>query len=450
MNALRAMLGFVAAATLFAAGGDVAAQTSPTAGRLGGLQGTAAASGVHAFYNPEGALPTAPPVDAGVPDALATISSGPTTYARASAADPGDLLANPNALFSQGGADIGFPAYPYRVEASSGVGEPDGVVEPGPGLRSTVHADTSGSSAESTMPALAAPAVMTAGSMVASSSTSTDGATVTVRSRAEVQDIDLLGVLRIESVVTDLTATADGQQVTLAGGTVVTGASVAGQPVTIDANGIRPGEGPSGPNPAVADLNGLLAAAGIRVTVSGPVQQDGDTAGRLASDGLRIELEVSDATLPILVTLRDLVPVIDTPPGTPGLADVLALTEARHLTAIQVGRGLVSISARPPATPRPAVPPASGASTTGATPTGATRPGTPAASPTASPPRLGDAAPLAAPATDNASGLGVGEGIGAVALLALALQPLVGNRLALRSAALLAVDQETTCQWEGR
>ena len=453
MKVLRIALACIAAGTLLGAG-DVAAQTTPTAGaaRLGGLQGTAAASGVHAFYNPEGALPLAAPVDAGVPDTLATITSGPTTYARASAADPGDLLANPNALFSQGGADIGFPPYPYRVEASSGVGEPDGVVEPGPGLRSTVHADGAGSTAESRMPALAAPAVLTAGSMVSTSSTSTDGATVTVHTRAEVQDIDLLGVLHIESVVTDLTATADGQQVTLAGGTVVSGATVADQPVTIDANGVRPEEGPSGPTPAVADLNELLAGAGIRIAVSAPVQQEGDTAGRLASDGLRIELEVSDETYPILVTLRDLVPVIDSPPGAPGLADVLALTEARHLSAIQVGRGAVTISARPPRPPRPAAPStADGAAAAGGSvaPSTGARPSTGIATP-AAPARLGDAAPVAAPVSDEGVGLGFGEGIGAIAFLVVALQPFVGNRLAQRSVAILAQDQATTCQWEGR
>jgi hypothetical protein len=79
-----------------------------TAGTLGGYQGTAASSGVHAFYNLGNILPTPPPVDLAVPDTLATIASGPSTFARASVADPGDLLANPDVVLSL--ASAAYPA----------------------------------------------------------------------------------------------------------------------------------------------------------------------------------------------------------------------------------------------------------------------------------------------------------------------------------------------------
>ena len=84
----------------------------------------AQADGLHAFYNPSGLLPIGAPGDVGSPDAYATISSGPAAFARASAADPGDLLANPDALL-QVGAGSGYkpgtiPAYPYRATAIGG------------------------------------------------------------------------------------------------------------------------------------------------------------------------------------------------------------------------------------------------------------------------------------------------------------------------------------------
>src|SRR5687768_17822146 len=55
--------------------------------------------------------------------------------------------------------------------------------------------------------------------------------------------IDVVGLLTIDSVVTDLTATTDGATASATGGTVVSGARFLGQPVTIDAEGIHPAEG---------------------------------------------------------------------------------------------------------------------------------------------------------------------------------------------------------------
>jgi len=124
----RVGLGLVAAATLLPAGAfpGKAKASSPT---LGGYTGSAAASGLHVFYNPEGLLPVAAPVDVGIPDALATITTGPSTFARASVADPGDLLVNPDALITLGFAQWKpgtLPPYPYRVNATSGSKTPTG------------------------------------------------------------------------------------------------------------------------------------------------------------------------------------------------------------------------------------------------------------------------------------------------------------------------------------
>src|SRR5690349_18509325 len=82
--------------------GDAQSAPTPT---LGGFQGTASASGLHVLYNPSGLLPIPPLVDIGAPDAYVTIASGPTTFARASVLDPGDLVANPDALLSLFSAD---------------------------------------------------------------------------------------------------------------------------------------------------------------------------------------------------------------------------------------------------------------------------------------------------------------------------------------------------------
>src|SRR3546814_13748874 len=100
------------------------------------------------------------------------------------------------------------------------------------------------------------------------------------------------------------------------------------------------------------------------------MEQASDTAGQLASAGLRIDFELSDRTFPVLddvLGLVDLLPPIPPLfPGAPGVDDVLAVARARHLVSLPVGRGSVEVSARPaalrrevnpPAAPAPPVPP---------------------------------------------------------------------------------------------
>lgn len=415
------------------------AQTEPVS-TLSGVQGRALASGVAVAYRPVNLLPIASPIDLSSPDALATIASGPSTFARASVADPGDLLANPDALFTLASADYEqgtIPPYPYRVSASSGVGEPSAESNPAPGLNARVAADLKGSRATANMPGLSAPAVATAGSISSLATTSTDGATVTVHARTAVQDFDLLGVVTIASLVTDVTATSDGEKTEVTGGTVVSGAAVQGQPVTIDATGVH------GPNKS---LNSQLAAAGIQITLAGPVSEEGETAGQLTAAGLRIVLDSKPAA-PAVGQVTGLVP----PTDAPFVEDLLALAQVRHLQYIDVGRGQVTLAARGRFASEPAaiddlgsdLPPAP-ASVDAATLVGDTL-----AAPAAAPVPAGSATPTRRTA-EPASATGLATGIGALALLALLAQPFLGNQLARLATALLAPGAAGSCPQEER
>jgi len=424
-TALRVALGLVAASTLLGSNGPVRAQstgsgtgTTPT---LGGFSGTAAASGLHVEYNPEGLLPTGSPVDLNAPDALATIASGPSTFARAGIADPGDLLANPDALLAA--ADPSYPQgsippWPFRITAGSGVGAPAAESNPAPGLRARVTAEGGTSTAEAHGPGVTVPAVVTIGSSASYADTTTDGSSVTVHSRAEISAVDILGVIRIESIVTELTATSAGAGTTIEGGTVVSGVTVAGQPAEIDDDGIR-GLG--------LDLGPVLAPLGIKVTLPGPTETAAPTTGQLASNGLRIEVVGNlENSVPGVGDLLDQLPPLDPiAPGMPSPEDLIAAAQANHVVTIELGRGSVSLNARAPA-PRPA-PRTSGAA--------------PAASVGGS-----AAAPALVPAAPAAS---LSTGIGVLAALLLLVQPLIGDRLARVAAAQLAPDQEG-CSWEPR
>ncbi len=436
----------LAVASLLLGAGPAGGQATDPAPTLGGYTGSAAASGLHVKYAPEGLLPTGPPLDFGAPDALATIASGPATFARASVADPGDLLANPDALLALASSDYEagtIPAYPSRGEASSGVGHPSAESNPAPGLNARATIGPGSAAAQATTPALVAPAVATVGSMASYATTAVEGSTVTVHARSEISGIDILGLVHIDSLVTDLTATSTGGETALEGGTTITGASVLGQPAVIDDQGIRAAAGG-------LDLSSVLGPLGITITLPGPVDLAGGSVGQLASTGLRIDVAGSAEAVPGVGDLLDsLPPIPPLAPGAPSVEDLLVAARARHLVSIEIGRGVVSLSARSPA-PRPAQvgrppPPA-------ATPTGGAvtpRPATPAARPVPVPPAPVASSPSAPVLTTEVPAASVASGIGALAALLLLAQPFVGDRLARVAAAQLATDQEG-CPWERR
>jgi hypothetical protein len=446
MGAARLLIVLVAASAFLGGPSPAAkAQTSQPVSTLAGVQGRALASGIAAAYRPENLLPVASPIDLSVPDALATIASGPSTFARASVADPGDLLANPDALLSLFSAQWPqgtIPPYPFRASASSGVGAPSAESNPSPGLNARVTADTTGSTATANMPGLAAPALATAGSISSTATTKTDGATVTLHAVAKLQNFSLLNIVNIDSVVTDITATSDGEKTDVKGGTVISGATVQGKAVTIDATGVH------GHNKA---LNDQLAAIGISITLAAPVAQDGATAGQLTAAGLHIVLDSKPAR-PVLTQIAGLVP------PTPLVADLLAAATARHLQYIDVARGQVDLVAQggkfgapddalsSPDVGSNLTPPPANVDAANLVGDSSNLAGS--AAPAAAVSRASNnATPV--PARD-ASSTTLAAGIGALALLALLAQPLLGAQLAKVANALLAPGGAGSCPQEDR
>jgi hypothetical protein len=423
--------------------GGPAATAARAATALGGYRGLAAANGLHAYYEPKGILPIAPPVDFGSPDALATIASGPNTFARAGVADPGDLLANPDALFTLFSSSYPsgtLPPYPYRASASSSLGKPSDESNPAPGLNARAEATGAGSHARASMPGSVTPAIASIESSVSEAWTETDGATVTVRSLSRTEGFDLLGMLKIDSIVTELKATSMGSGTKLSGRTRVSGATFAGQPVTIDGSGIHMDDSDNDVS-RTGDLNAALANAGMHVSVVEPTQSVGGTGGQRAANGVRIDFEFSPRTFPEVSALLDLVPPIENPaPGAPSVEDLIAVARARHLVAVSVGGAQVSLEARSAAVFPDLAIPSFDELLPSLEPSGST-----SFLPEVAPARVGAGtltAPRAAPvSTTNA--LPVGGSIAGLVLLALLVQPLLGARLSSAAAAVLAPDPST-------
>jgi hypothetical protein len=424
-----AFVGVIAAAVGF--GGSVDAEVRVQAD-LGGIRGSAAASGLHVLYNPKGLLPTGSLLDFGSPDALATITTGPVTFARAGLADPGDVLANPDSLLSQASGSYPsgtIPPWPFRISASSAVGEPVVEQTPAPGLTSRVEADDDGSHATASMPGADVPAIANVSSVVSDTTTKTDGATVTTHAKVRATGFDLLGVVKIDAIVTDLTGTSNAVEAKLLGTTTVTGATVLGRKVTIDAEGIH-ARAKNAP-----DFNAILSKVGIKITVADPVTSKTGATGQREASGLRIDLELSTHTVPLLQALVDSLPSIPNPaPGAPGVGDVLAIAQARQTSTILLAGAAVSVDARPAALFDDPVPTfddagivpsvVSGFDLGSSTPLLPDSPLPTAVTPTVTRPAASSKSPL-------------GRGIGGFLLVALLVQPLLGYRLAKGSAALL-------------
>lgn len=447
---LAAVLLFAGLTIGVAPTGAVADDEAPT---LSGYTGTAGASGLQVEYVPEGALPLPSLVDIGAPDAVATISSGPSTFAQAAALDPGDLLANPDALltlFSSAYPSGTLPPYPLRVSANSGFGEPVVESNQAPGLTARAEAQPTASAARAYAPKVDGGAIANIGSMSAIATTATNGSSVTVKAQSKVGGISLLNVLKIDSIVSDVSATSDGTDTKLTGGTKIVGAELMGRAVTIDRNGIKLAKNTLGlPNLLGSGLNTALKTAGIRITYAGPQEIDSKNTGRIATSGLRIDFAFTSRSVKLLANLFDSLPPIDSPlpAPAPGPEDLVAAIQANNVGAVEIGRAVVNLATR-----------------TGGDPTdsgsfddtgvlgdsssdfgdGLALPdlGTGSLTPL---PSIGNQKPVATTTTDGSA---TQAGIGAFVLLVLLLQPFFGKALSQFSSAVLAPVGAEHCDTE--
>ena len=112
-----ALAGLVLAAYAAGSGRPVDAQESDPLSAFGGFQLASRGNGLLFTYDIKNVLPVSPVFQAGLPEAQATLSAGPSSYALASLAWPGPLVADLGRAVAQGGQDVPIPPYPVRAEA---------------------------------------------------------------------------------------------------------------------------------------------------------------------------------------------------------------------------------------------------------------------------------------------------------------------------------------------
>lgn len=343
-------------------------------GTLGGYTLTARANGVGIVYDMPGALPIGTLVDLGAPEAQTRLASGPVGSAISGAAYPGPVILGGETLLEQGGfaAPFDIPDYPFVIRASSSgpVEASDDQTAPG----TTMYAKADGATVEARTVTGAGDAdpVLTIGG-IATRATGVVEGTADTASFVELSDIVALGgLLRIESITTDLAATSDGAAASSTGKTVVSGATIVGEPVTIGPDGIRFDDPPEGTEPPTGgvlgqigqqlepvsaglgdlldqagSLNELLGEAGISIRLAEPRATGTGAAAERVSQGLAIEFEQELGATP-LADLFDLIPVLPDLPGAPvGPNDLVQILQSRQVSSITLGGAEVAASASP-------------------------------------------------------------------------------------------------------
>ncbi|MGH9188403.1 MAG: choice-of-anchor P family protein, partial [Acidimicrobiales bacterium] len=249
--ALLVAAAFVAAV---AANGTALAQSDGGAasllGQFGGFKLAARGAGMSLAYDSPGLISGAPSplIQVGLPEASSNMSSGPSGYALASLAYPGPLLADLASVLGQAGYDVDIPAYPVRTQAFYPSGPTEENQSVGAGQMVSTTTET-GSNALAVYGGAELPALLRVGAVTSATDTHVEQGQVVSRTRVELAGVELLaGVVRIESIVTDIVAAGNGTDAATDGATTVGGVTVLGLPATLDAAGLHLGTAP-GPGP---------------------------------------------------------------------------------------------------------------------------------------------------------------------------------------------------------
>ena len=224
----------------------------PDLDQFGGVIASARGNGLQVTYDSPNLVATGSPVvQFSVPEALATISSGPVGYALASFLFPGPLIADLDAALSATGQSTGIPPYPIRSEAFFPAG-PTEASEGEQGVEMSARTDAADSEALASYAGLSLDPAAYVGGMASRSQSVVLGDQLVTRARSEVTDISIAGgLIAIDSVVTDLVATSNGSA-----GATDCGAAGGGRSGVAASNPPPPPPPPDGPDGVVGVVVG--------------------------------------------------------------------------------------------------------------------------------------------------------------------------------------------------
>lgn len=362
---------------------DGAAVTGDTL--FGAYELEARGSGLQARYEIEGLLPGgAPVIDLTVPEALARFGSGPTGYGLASMAYPGGVLVNLGSLLAQAGspdAAAAIPDYPIKAEAFFPSGPVDARNLQAGGVQE-VRSSELGVDVLASYPAIESSPILKVESLSSAARTSIEDGRAVSRSRVVLGGVDILGgLIRIESLVTDLVAAHDGEAGAVDGGTTATGVRFLGLAARLTEDGLvldeAPAvEGPGGPlgdlldpvlgplqqltkpvqdllrqvlQQAVPSLDRVLEGAGLDLSLLTPeeIVDEQFGAAAVASSGLRLGFRYEGKAQDQLRQLINSIPE-ELRPSLGPLPNPIAFLIENHIGGVTLAQGSVRALASPP------------------------------------------------------------------------------------------------------
>lgn len=331
---------------LLAMAGGLATWLAPTAQavELGSFELRGESSG-YTFYNDDAS--GARQAEGGtIPKTQTSLQTGPVGLGLASLAWPGPLAGNAGTLLLVLQPDLPPQTtqanYPIRAEARTGQNPPETTYEQVPGTSLKARATNDEVTALATVqnatgdPGTFGPTQSNAASRL------TDAGGV-VETSSLVEDVNIGGVIKIESVRSTARAVTDGTKATGEAKTVVTGLTIAGQPATVGEDGVTLGE-QGQPANAIANqiAQQALASGGFEIFVSAPQKEIDGASANVTSGSLIITQSGDEGTTGIIIGQAnaavtgapgfdfgggEVVAPIDTgnsftPPAEPGFVDV--------------------------------------------------------------------------------------------------------------------------------
>jgi hypothetical protein len=332
----------------FAIGGGWHAAQAQTNPGFGSFSLTATAPGFEMTEDEPSA--NAHPEGGGtVPYATVVLSNGPLGYALSSVAWPGATEANAGALVgllfptSAGGVPIPdavtgavgdnahLANYPVRAEARTG-STPDASFDTFPGASLTAHADPALVQANGSVNGATQPGSASIGNATSQTTAALTDTTGTAEATSKVSNIDIGGVIKIDSVTSTATGATDAVTGTSSGSTIVQGMTIANQPAYVDDSGVHIGNQGQPANAIASQIaNKALSQGGFQFFVAQPQTEQSGAAASYTAGSLF---------------------VVWTPPQNPSAnVFVIALGGARVAVAAAPGFGLPALPITTPSLP---------------------------------------------------------------------------------------------------
>jgi hypothetical protein len=379
--------------------------TSTTGTALGGYTITSLAEAVTAQYEqPNFPLPATPSLEFDEGYASTEDNSGPTGSATASSLYPGQVVADSGPQLALLAPGVPLPPAPiWPIQAASEYPEtPNSANTDNTGVNMDASSTASGNTASATLgddnptagssstdPSITAPAgsgnpfaadssLIGIGALSATSTSQAPSVTATAEASATDTGISILGgFINIGSVTSTATAASNGTTGTLTGSTEVQNMTIAGVPVTVDANGIE-ADGQAAPlSLPISSINTLLNELGISIALTNATDKTNGPSASRALQGLTFTIDLKtldnaanqfESLLPSSFTSQLPVALPDDQQLTLELAPVsVSSTASLPFTANSGNTGAIAPAAASASTPSSSSPSLTGDSGSGAT-----------------------------------------------------------------------------------